>query len=211
VQPVFPITSLALGSLPLFTLPRFVRPRPLFLGVGAALLAATLVIQPLPARLVISALLPVSTIAASVATGAVAGVVQEGLKALPLRWGGPPEGAWLGAGFGLGEAALVALAQFITPSAPPLWSAIIPGAERLLATWFHIVTGAVLGLGWARGRFLPHFAIAVVAHAGIDAGAAYISLARLNPLDPPVFLPLYSGMALLNAALSLFLVHGWSE
>ena len=211
MEAVFPIASLTLGSLPLFVLLRFVRPRFMFFGIGAALLVATLVIQPLPARFAIGAFLPVSVIAASFAAGLIAGVLQEGLKALPLRGVGPSEGAWLGAGFGVGEAALVALAQFISPSSPPAWVALVPGVERLLATWFHIVTATILGLGWAKGKFLPYFALAVAAHTGVDAAAAYISLAGLDPLDPLVSIPLYSGMALLNIVLTLLLVRGWSQ
>ncbi len=211
MEAVFPVTSLALGSLPLLVMLRLVRPRLMFLGIGAALSVVTLVIQPLPAKLAVGALFPVSVVAASVVAGLIAGVVQEGLKALPLRGVGPSEGAWLGAGFGVAEAAFVALAQFISPSSPPAWVALVPGVERLLTTWFHIVTAGILGLGWASGRFLSYFALAVAAHTGVDAAAAYISLAGLDPLDSFVSIPLYSGMALLNIVLTFLLVRGWSE
>lgn len=204
---VFPAASIILGTAPLLVVWRFVKPRLTFFVVGAALLIVTLVIQPLPARLAVGALLPISAIAASVAAGAVAGFLQEGLKALPLKGAGPPEGAWLGAGFGVGEAALVALTQLISPSSPPQWVAVIPGVERLLSTWFHIVTAALLGAGWASGRFPQYFALAVLAHAGTDAAAAYVSLANLNPIQPSVFIPLYSGIACADLALTAVLTR----
>ena len=206
---VFPLISLSLGSLPPLVLLRLIRPNPAFLGIGASLLAATIIIQSPLSRLAVGSALTVSLLLASAVAGVIAGFVQEGLKALALRGSGPAEGAWLGAGFGIGEAALVALTQLITPSSPPTWAALVPGIERLLATWFHIVTAGVIGLGLATGRFLPYFATAVAAHAGIDFAAAYVSLAQLDLTQLTVLVPLYLGIAAVNTILTLVLVRGW--
>ena len=206
---VFPIISLSLGSLPPLVLLRLIRPNLAFLGIGAALLAATIIIQSPLSRLAVGSALTVSLLLASAVAGVMAGFVQEGLKALALRGSGPAEGAWLGAGFGIGEASLVALTQLITPSSPPTWAALVPGIERLLATWFHIVTAGVIGLGLATGRFLPYFATAVAAHAGIDSAAAYVSLAQLDLTQLTVLAPLYLGIATVNTILTLVLVRGW--
>ncbi len=212
MEPAFPLTSLSLGSLPALVLMRFTRPRVMFLGIGAALLAATIIIQSPLSRLAVGSALTVSLLLASAVAGVIAGFVQEGLKALALRGSGPAEGAWLGAGFGIGEAALVALTQLITPSSSPTWTILVPGIERLLATWFHIVTAGVIGLGFAAGKFLPYFATAVAAHAGIDSAAAYVSLAQqLDLTQLTVLAPLYLGIAAVDTILTLVLVRGWSR
>ncbi len=136
MDPLSLAAILILGASPALLISR-ISPPSKEVGLGAALLLVTLVIQP-PIQLVGKRIL--SGLPFLIYAAAVSGLLQEGLKLLAVRTN--RNALWLGYGFGLAETVLVvlngivaALMGFETPLA--YWAAL----ERLSATLFH--TGSV--------------------------------------------------------------------
>ena len=211
---VIPVTTLAASIIVLMILYKVTKifPYQAFL-IGAGLLILTLVIQPPiqqipvvllkinPSTVSINILIPVLLYAAL-----VSGFLQELLKLLGVRGKSIEYALWLGAGFGFGEASLVALNQFINVWIgvdTPLCLGLVSCFERFTALLYHMFSAALLYQYYSRGRGLTIYIIMALIHSLMNYQA--VLFIRLYGLSAPALLTIYSIVS--GIVLSLYIIY----
>lgn len=198
------IITAVLGLVPVAVLAIRVRFNWVYFLVGMSLLVLTLIVQPF-LMMPIAGLATCCLILAAVLAGLIAGFLQEGLKAAVLKGPGRDGGLWLGAGFGTAEVLLVLLQQWVLKSAAPWPLILLPGVERMLSTWFHIVTAGIIAAAWVSGKVLVAYLGMAAAHSAVDAWAAYIQFTR-SFTSTELVLGLYAFTAAVNTLLTILLI-----
>jgi hypothetical protein len=121
-------------------------------------------------------------VVASLWLGFIAGFVQEILKYYSSRNKSLTESAYIGAGFGLGEAIVLPLLGIITLKAglplvttPLLYLGLI---ERILALLFHTSTTMAFSQYYKLGHGRASLLLMIMLHGIIDSLAVYYQLAK---------------------------------
>lgn len=117
---------------------------------------------------------PTALIAATVQEVARTAAIAASIRGLLHGRGAVAAGALAGAGVGLAEAAWILSALSTHPF--PLSAAVL---ERVFAIMFHVGAGALIGVGFARGRVWGALLLAILLHTGIDSAAALFDLGQL--------------------------------
>ncbi|ASI99246.1 YhfC family glutamic-type intramembrane protease [Thermococcus celer] len=127
-------------------------------------------------------------VGASVWLGLVAGIVQEGTKYLLVKGKDLKTGLFMGLGFGVTEAFVIAgtaLAGSLAAGRSldvPLSAALISMVERYFVTLFHAGTGVYLAYACREGRGRAGLTAMIGVHALIDSLAAYYQLTKSSPV-----------------------------
>ncbi|AFL94944.1 hypothetical protein CL1_0739 [Thermococcus cleftensis] len=127
------------------------------------------------------------TVGVSLWLGLVAGTVQEGVKYLLVKGKDIGTGLFLGLGFGVTEAFVIAGAALAgsmavgTPLEVPLISALLSMVERYLVVLFHVGTAAYLAHAYAEGYGREALIAVIGLHAVVDSLAAYYHLTKSEP------------------------------
>ena len=213
IEVVVPIATVVFSLLVLVVL-RWVVGRVLYsafvLGIG--LLVLTLVIQP-PIQYMPVLLLgidldnaPFPVVAVVLLYAAlVSGFLQELLKLLGVKGRTIGYALWLGAGFGLGEAALVVLGQVLSIVAGVgfrLDVGFLSIYERLMAILYHVLSSALLCYFYARGKGATVYMVVAIIHSLVNYQA--VLLMRVFGLNLLALVPVYSTITVVN--LSMFIV-----
>lgn len=115
--------------------------------------------------------------------GFAAGLVQEGVKYYLVRERKLREAVFVGLGFGVTEAVVVALATVLPVALRggtvdvPLINALLSMAERYFVVLFHVGTAVFLAYAFKKGFGARGLIYMIGLHTLIDAGAAYVQLA----------------------------------
>lgn len=133
----------------------------------------------------------------------VSGIVQESLKILPLVFAAyilRPKafvlisiGAFIGAGFGFVEACYISGPVF---QARLLTNTLV--AERVFALLFHIVTGAILGYGFARRKWWMYWLIAIGFHSLANYLIVFVAMQVISVGGLQAILAVYDLLLLAN-------------
>ncbi len=115
--------------------------------------------------------------------GLAAGIIQEGIKYYLVRERKLREAVFVGLGFGVTEAVVIAVAKVLPVALKggsvevPLLSALLSMAERYFATLFHVGTAVFLAYSARQGFGKRGLIYMIGLHTIIDSGAAYFQLA----------------------------------
>ncbi|GEM_PF-602023 len=118
----------------------------------------------------------------SIWLGFIAGFFQEGLKYIFCRGKNLGNALFIGVGFGLGEAVIIPIIQYIQlimlGSLPEtsLLNSILSMIERFLVTVFHAGTAITLAYSYSKGFGWKTLLALSITHGLIDAFAAYYQL-----------------------------------
>ena len=122
------------------------------------------------------------TIMVALWLGLVAGFVQEGVKYYLVKDRKLREAVFVGLGFGVTEAVVLALAT-VLPAAMkggtvdvPLTNALLSMVERYFATLFHVGTAVFLAYAFRQGFGMRGLLLAVGVHTVLDSITAYLQL-----------------------------------
>ncbi|ASJ06458.1 YhfC family intramembrane metalloprotease [Thermococcus pacificus] len=123
------------------------------------------------------------TVAVALWLGLAAGFVQEGVKYYLVRERRLREAVFVGLGFGVTEAVVIAIATAIplitrglSPEVP-LLNALVSMGERYFTTLFHVGTAVLLAYYAQKGLGKRGLLYMIGLHTVLDTGAAYFQLA----------------------------------
>ncbi len=159
--------------------------------IGVLLAVATILVQPTIQNLPFLALGVKSnseildgglifTVISILYLGFVAGIFQEVIRYLPARGKAVKTAAFIGLGFGLGEAVLIPVLGILEAGAPltslPVHWSLLSLAERFLVTVFHGCTTAVMAYAYGEGWGVKALVGLIIAHGAMDTIAVYYQL-----------------------------------
>ena len=128
------------------------------------------------------------TVGVSIWLGLVAGVVQEGIKYLLVKGKSLTTGVFLGLGFGVTEALVLAAMAVAGALATGASLEVSPGTavlsmvERYFTVLFHVGTAVYLAYAYREGFGREGLITVVILHTIIDSLAAYYQLTKNEPL-----------------------------
>ncbi len=124
----------------------------------------------------------------SVWLGLVAGVVQEGVKYFLVKGKSLKTGLFMGLGFGVTEAFIIAVKALAGALATgeslnvPLGTAIISMLERYFVALFHVGTATYLAYAYREGYGKTGLLAIIGLHTAVDSMVAYYQLTKSEPV-----------------------------
>ncbi|KXA98377.1 hypothetical protein AKJ39_02140 [candidate division MSBL1 archaeon SCGC-AAA259J03] len=188
----FSIIGAVLALLLFYYLLRFEEIKIVEILIGIFLAVVTIIVQPniqnipflvlgIKSNSEIIARGIVFTILSIIYLGFVAGIFQEGIRYPLARKKAVKTAAFIGLGFGLGEAIIIPILGLMQAGAPltslPFQWSFLNLTERFLVTAFHGCTTAIMAYAYKNGWGLKALAGLILAHGGIDTIAVYYQLA----------------------------------
>ena len=182
--------------------------------IGVGLLLLTLVIQPpiqqIPILLLgidLNKAAPMILALALLYMALVSGFLQELLKLLGVRSKSLEYALWLGAGFGFGEAVLIAINQVVAIVLGIeflLYMGLLSCYERFTTLLYHIFSAALLYIYYTRNRGFTIYLIMAIIHSLMNYQA--ILLTRLYGWTVPIIATVYS---IITAIVILLYIMYW--
>ncbi len=131
-------------------------------------------------------------IAISLCIGFFTGLIQETIKFLITRKIKSPTAIWVGYGFGLTEALLIAITSFtVLAHVRDLSFPLISLYERFLATFFHTLTTGIYAYGIMKGIGLKVLILMIIIHAAMNFSATMINIRRMHHILTPMDLTIF--------------------